>query len=187
MIIAQKPATGPFLLTIMGGAFTFAPITRPMLMRARRWASSGATSAGAASDDSAFLDDVGNAVSLALLTEGLIGWEHGAAALPVGDDEDVGDAEIVEVDGLRYRILPFSPENKALLLSDAVIFDAFDTAYVLPFVMRERAKNVPAGSSDGISSRVTPAKDTAAPRAAAKSGAKRARTGNTRSRTKKSS
>lgn len=184
MIIAQKPAEGPFTLNIMGGDFTFTPITRPMVMRARRAASEAATAADT-SDDGAFLDDVGDSVSRALLMEGLIGWEHGSAAVPAGDDEQGED--IAEADGVRYRILPYSPENKALLLSDAMIFDAFDTAYVLPFVTRERAKNVQAGSSNGTSPKVTPAKTTAGRRAAGKSVAKPARTANSRSKTRKSS
>lgn len=184
MIIAQKPATGPVTHTIMGGDFFFAPITRPMIMRARRAAS---TASDASATESAFLDDVGNAVSHALIMEGLLGWAHGAAALPVEDDDVAENDEIVEVDGARYRLLPFSDENKALLLADSIIFDAFDVAYVLPFVTRERAKNAPAGSSDGISSRVTPAPITAASPAQGRRGAKRARTASTRSKTKKSS
>lgn len=179
MLIASKSDGQPFTLQVMDASFTFTPITRPMIMRARR-AARPVLADGAGGEDA--LDEFGSAVSQSLIMEGLIAWE--AVSLPLADDEEC-EAPI-EVDGVRYRALDCTPENKALLLADAVIFDALDAAYVAPFVTRERAKNVPAGSSDGTSSRVTPAQTTARSRARGKSGAKPARTGDTRSKTKKS-
>lgn len=180
MLIASKHDGQPFTLAVMGANFTFTPITRPMIMRARRAARPVLAEAAGGEDA---LDEFGSAVSQSLITEGLIGWE--GVALPLAEGEE---CEIpVEVEGVRYRQLDCTPENKALLLADAVIFDALDTAYVAPFVTRERAKNAPAGSSDGTSSRVTPVQTTARSHARGKSAAKPARTGRTRSKTKKSS
>ena len=138
MIIAQKPATGPVTLHVLGIPFTFAPITRLMVLRARRAASGTSVSPD---DRASVLDEVGAAVSHALMMEGLIGWDQGSAALPVADGHDLEGAEIVEDEGVRYRILPYSEESNALPLADPIIFDAFDTADVTPFVTRERAKS----------------------------------------------
>jgi hypothetical protein len=182
MLIASKNDGAPFTLAVMGASFTFTPITRPMIMRARRMARPVLADSEGGDD---LLDEFGSAVSHSLLMEGMIGW--GDVALPVAEGEDAEGT--IGVDGQPYRLLDCTPENKALLFADPVVFDALDAAYVAPFVTRTRelAKNAPAGSSDGISSRVTPAPDTAASPAAGESGAASARTGKKRSRTKRSS
>jgi hypothetical protein len=179
-MLVVTAATGPQTIPVLGTAVTFAPITRQMMRRARRAALKALArpedgdDAAAAAPIEEQLEELGDELSFALLLEGILAWGEGVVI------EVEEDGEVVS------RPLDCTPENKALLLSDPVYFDAFDGAYVVPFATRERAKNGLAGSPNTISGMATPAQIIATPSAAGPSDAKSARTGSTRSKTRKS-
>ncbi|WP_380787234.1 hypothetical protein [Sphingomonas sp. R86521] len=158
MLVAQRPQPEPFWRPVMGATVLFDPITRPMLRRARRAAIEvlGLTDSGP--DQDASLDeqmaDLGDALSHALIIAGARDWKDvGRAVL---DEHD----EPVLVDGLpQFDELPFTAENLAIVLADPLAFEAFDAAYVIPFVQAERERAAPGkGSSpspNGISTAET--------------------------------
>lgn len=153
MLVVSKPAE-PAWAPVMGAEVLFTPINRPMLMRARR-----AARAVSAGDDAEttlspidMLEEMGDAMSRALIMEGATDW-RGVCLMADEGDESPGED------------MAFSADNLALALADPVTFEAFDTAYVVPFVMRERERaepgNVSAASPSGTGEAATPDSDTA--------------------------
>lgn len=65
------------------------------------------------------------------------------------------------IGGPDGKALECTPETIRAALGDTAFFDALDTAYVLPIVMREREKNAFAASSAGTSARATAGNNTA--------------------------
>jgi hypothetical protein len=176
MLVARRPA-GPEWKTLMGAQVQFAPIDRAGLRRARRAALAvlgrdeheGSEAASAEEQ----MAELGDALSHALLMQGITDWKN---VCLMADGDDAGPGEVLEC----------TDENKALVLSDPLTFEAFDAAYVIPFVVRERAKNAFAASPSGIGAAATEANGTAASPAkpAPKGGAKNAPTGRKPRRTK---
>lgn len=179
MLVATKPK-GAEWLPVMGASILFDPIDRPMMRRARR----AALKALARPDEDETVDadpvvqleDLGDALSLALIVEGARDWRD--VALKQVDDE--GNAILVDGEPV-FETLPFSRVALDMLLTDPVIFDAIDAVYVMPFAQRERAKNGFAASPNGIGVAAMPVADIAnspaPPAATGRSGARRARTG----------
>lgn len=135
---------------VMGAKVLFDPITRSMLRRARKAAllsldrdDDGGADAPVADQ----LEDLGDALSLALLMEGTRDWKD---VFQMADPDDDGQGEP----------LPCTLETKALAFSDALTFEAFDSAYVVPYVTRERKRaapgNVSATSPNGTGEVATP-------------------------------
>lgn len=190
MLIAQKQPAGPAWKTIMGAQVLFAPIDRAMLRRARRAAlkALGRHDEAAAADqteDQAIeqLEELGDALSLALIMEGAQDWRDVARQLL-----DENDAPILDTTGQpQFETLDFSAENLAATLSDPIVFEAFDAAYVVPFAARERAKNGSAASPNGTGVAGTRANDTVSSRAARRkaAAAKRAPTASKPRKSKK--
>ncbi|KQM65787.1 hypothetical protein ASE75_06030 [Sphingomonas sp. Leaf17] len=157
MLVAQREQAEPAWTPVMGARVLFAPITRTMLRRARRAALEALGVEGADGGEQASpadqMEELGDALSRALIVAGALDWQdvalaavdqHGATIL---DDE--GDAV--------YDTLDFTPENLLTVLSDALVFEAFDAAYVIPYVMRERERAAPGKESspspNGISTK----------------------------------
>jgi hypothetical protein len=166
--VVSKPQAGPTWLPVVGGEVLFAPIDRTLVRRARRKALEqlgrdvhGPSAEGETDDFVIQMEDLGDALSCAMIIEGAQDWK----------------GAMQEVDG-KFVTLPFSREALADMLADPVYFDALDTAYVLPYVMREREKNVSAVSPNGTGEAATAGNGTASTAAAPKpkAGAKRART-----------
>lgn len=150
MLVAHKQQAEPAWTPVMGASVLFAPITRPMLRRARRAAletlglegSEGGEAASVAEQ----MEELGDALSYALIMAGALDWRD---VCLMADDDDTGAGVAIEC----------TAENKAMLLADALTFEAFDAAYVVPYVQRERERAAPGkGSSpsqDGISTQAT--------------------------------
>lgn len=176
MLLARRPV-GPEWKTVMGAQVQFAPIDRAGLRRARRAALAvlgrdeheGSEAAPAEEQ----MAELGDALSHALLMQGITDWKD-VCLMADGDDAGAGEA------------LECTDENKALVLSDPLTFEAFDAAYVIPFVVRERAKNAFAASPSGTGAAATEASVTAnsPARPTTKAGAKDAPTGRKPRRTK---
>jgi hypothetical protein len=162
MLVVRKPK-GEEWTPVMGAEILFAPIDRSMLMRARRAAR--AVSAADTDDDGTsaidMLEEMGDAMSRALIVEGVRGW-RGVCVMADESDDGAGEA------------LEFSPNNLAMALADPVTFEAFDAAYVLPFVQREREREEPgnafAASQNGTGAAAMPDSDTASKPAPRKRG-----------------
>lgn len=186
MLVATKPR-GPEWLLVMGASILFDPIDRPMMRRARRAALKAL--ARPEEDETVDVDpvvqleDLGDALSLALIREGARDWRDVAIKLL---NED-GDPVLIDGDPV-FDVLAFTPENLDMLLTDPVIFDAIDAVYVMPFAQRERAKNGFAASPNGTGVAAMPGADIvsspAPPAAIGRSGARRARTGSTKPKRK---
>lgn len=150
--VVQKPQAGPAWASVVGGRVLFAPIDRALVRRARRAAikalgrdEHGPEAGGDAEDVVVQLEDLGDALSHAMILEGALDWE--------GGEQRLEDGSCVP--------LPFSREALSDMLADPVYFDALDAAYVVPYAMREREKNVSAVSPTGTGEAETPASDTA--------------------------
>ncbi|MFZ3484211.1 hypothetical protein [Sphingomonas sp. 3-13AW] len=173
MLVVQKKAEGPAWVPVMGCQVLFAPVDRKMMRAARRAAikairgqepEEGEEAADAPPAEQ--LEELGDALSVALILAGARDWKD--VCLMAGpDDEGPGEP------------LPFSRENLEYALSDPLTFEAFDQAYVMPFVQRERTKNVSAASHLGTGEAAMPVNDTASSPAkrAKRGGASSARTG----------
>lgn len=176
MLIARQPEV-PVWKSVMGAQFLFAPIDRKALRRARRAAlkALGRDEHEAETEASAEeqIEDLGDALSFALLMAGILDWKD-VCLMADGDDATAGET------------LPCTDENKALILADPITFDALDAVYVVPFAARERAKNGSAASPNGTGAAATEGSDTVSSPAKPKrtDGAKPARTGSKRPRTK---
>lgn len=163
MLLVRKPQ-GPAWTPVMGAEVLFAPIDRSMLMRARRAARN--VSAAETEDDGTsaldMLEEMGDAMSRALITEGAQDW-RGVCLMADEGDDGAGEP------------LPFSADNLAMALADPVTFEAFDAAYVVPFVTAEREREEPgnafAASPSGIGAAAMPDSDTASKPAPRKRGA----------------
>lgn len=150
MLVAQKPQTEPVWTPVMGASVLFAPITRPMLRRARRAALEALGVEGAEDGEARSvaeqMEELGDALSYALIMAGTLDWRD---VYVMADDDDTGAGVALEC----------TDENKAMLLADALTFDAFDAAYVVKYSMVERERAAPGkGSSpsqDGISTQAT--------------------------------
>ena len=145
MLVARRP-TGPEWKSVMGAQVLFAPIDRTAMRRARRAALQALgrderEGADAASPEEQ-LEELGDALSHALLMQGIVDWKD---VCVMADGDDAGPGEV----------LPCTEENKALVLSDPITFDAFDAVYVMPFAARERAKNGSAASPNGTGAAAT--------------------------------
>ncbi len=150
MLVAHKPQAEPVWTPVMGASVLFAPITRPMLRRARRAALEALGTEGAEGGETATvaeqMEELGDALSYALIIAGALDWRD---VCVMSDDDDTGAGVALEC----------TPENKAMLLADALTFEAFDEAYVVPYVQRERERAAPgkesSPSQDGISTQAT--------------------------------
>ncbi len=146
MLVAQKQQTEPAWTPVMGASVLFAPITRPMLRRARRAALEALGVDGAEGGETRSvaeqMEELGDALSYALIVAGALDWRD---VCQMADDDDTGAGVA----------LPCTDANKAMLLADPLTFEAFDAAYVVPFVQRERERAAPgkesSPSQDGIS------------------------------------
>ncbi len=156
MLIAQRAQPDPFWRPVMGATVMFDPITRPMLRRARRAAlevlDRVETGAGENASIEEQMADLGDALSHALIVAGARDWKDVGRA--VVDEHD----EPVVVDGEpQFAALPFTVENLVTVLADPLAFEAFDAAYVIPFVQAERERAAPGKESspsrDGISTK----------------------------------
>lgn len=178
MFVVHKPQAGPEWRPVIGGEILFAPIDRALVRRARRAAMKalgrdehGPEPVGSADDVTIMLEDLGDALSHAMILEGACDWRGAVQA--------IGDGQ--------FEPIPFSRDALADLLADPVYFDALDAAYVLPYAMREREKNGFAASPNGTGEAATPESGTATTAATPKppADAKPAHTASTRSRAKK--
>ncbi|KQN33619.1 hypothetical protein [Sphingomonas sp. Leaf38] len=150
MLVAQKAQAEPLWTPVMGASVLFAPITRPMLRRARRAALEALGTDGAEGGETASvteqMEELGDALSFALIVAGVLDWRD---VCVMADDDDTGTGVPLEC----------TDENKAMLLADPLTFEAFDAAYVIPFVQRERERAAPgkesSPSQDGISTQAT--------------------------------
>lgn len=171
MLVVRKPR-GEEWTPVMGASVLFAPIDRPMLMRARR--ATRAVSVAEADDDGTsaidMLEEMGDAMSRALITEGTQGWRDVASQ----QFDDAGEPVLTAGGNPVFDLLPFTPENLAIVLSDPVTFEAFDAAYVVPFVTAEREREEPgnasAASPNGTGAAATQDSDTASKPAPRKRG-----------------
>ena len=165
----------------MGANVLFDPITRPMLRRARRAALEALGVAGNENGEAASvaeqMEELGDALSHALIVAGARDWRD---VCVMADDDDTGTGAALDC----------TPENVAMLLADPLTFEAFDAAYVVPFVQLERERAAPgkesSPSQDGISTQATGEPITAgspAPQATA-TDAPNARTSSTRRKRK---
>lgn len=191
MLVAPSQAPVAAWIDVLGAGFLFDPISRSMLIRARRAGrevsqaqAEEALAGGEALPPLELIEELGDAVSRVLITLGLKGWRDVfvVALDDAGDPVTDGHGDPV------FDLLEFTPENVATLLADPVIFEALDAAYVVPFIVRERERAAPgnafAASPTGIGEAAMPASDTAsspappAPTTPAPA-AKRARTSST--------
>lgn len=172
MLVVRKPK-GEEWTPVMGAKVLFAPIDRTMVMRARRAARE--VSAAETDDDGTsaidMIEEMGDAMSRALITEGTRGWRDVASQQ---FDED-GEPVLTSDGDPVFDLLPFTPENLAIVLSDPFTFEAFDAAYVVPFVTAEREREEPgnasAASPNGTGAAAMPDSDTANKPAPRKRGA----------------
>jgi hypothetical protein len=149
MMVVQKPKEGhlstePVWTPVMGAQVLFAPIDRAMVRRARRAAREalGTSDGGGELSIEALVDELGSNFSVALITEGARDWKD------VGSQRFDEDGEPVLIDGKPvFDPLPFTPENLSIALADPFTFEAFDEAYVMPFVTRERERAEPGNGS----------------------------------------
>ncbi|KQM92231.1 hypothetical protein ASE70_15060 [Sphingomonas sp. Leaf22] len=152
MFVVHKPQVGEEWRNVIGGAILFAPIDRALVRRARRVAlenlgrdEHGPEPTGDPNDTATMLEDLGDALSHAMILEGARDWRGAVQA----------------AEGGVFEPLPFSREALADLLSDPVYFDAVDAVYVLPYATREREKNGSAASPSGTGEVATPVSGTA--------------------------
>jgi len=118
-----------------GVTVEFHPITRAAVRAARKAAQL------VLADDPEAKEAAGDAYSAQLIGLGLAGWSG-----------------IAGPDG---KALPFSADNVQVFLADVGLFEAADTAYVLPYVLREAEKNGLSASPAGTSAGRTRARPTA--------------------------
>ncbi len=150
MLVVQKHQVEPAWTPVMGASVLFAPITRPMLRRARRAALEALGTQGEEGGEAASvaeqMEELGDALSFALIVAGALDWRD---VCIMADDDDTGAGVALEC----------TDANKAMLLADPLTFEAFDAAYVIPFVQRERERAAPgkesSPSQDGISTQAT--------------------------------
>ncbi|MBB3691453.1 hypothetical protein [Sphingomonas sp. BK580] len=149
MLIANRAAPAPAWTPVMGAEVLFAPITRTMLIRARRAARAASQAELAEMVDGAepmsaidMIEEMGDAMTRALILEGAKDWRD-VFVTATGED----GAPLLVAGEPVFDLLPFSAENLALVLSDPLAVDAFEEAYVTPFVMRERQRAEPGNGS----------------------------------------
>ncbi len=159
MLVACAPQPEADWTPVMGAEVQFRPIDRGMLRRARR-AAVAAVGGGAATESDADVDEqlaeLGDALSYALISEGIVDWR--GVAVEVAEDGNTSTAP-----------LDCTPDAIRLVLSDPLTFEAFDQAYVVPFVTRERERAAPgngsAASPSGTGEAAMPASAIASSRA----------------------
>ncbi len=192
MIRLEEPPSG-WLPLLPGVRARFDPIDRVMVRRARR-AVRDFIAANPDMDDADRQERVGDIFSQALIRAGMREWEGVGDA----DGNPTMPSQPLFIDHEGERI-PYRAETLAelagherpaivitaldLFMQRAILVEAADDAYVLPWALQDAEKNVSAPSSDGISARATQDMTIAtsaapAPRPKGK-GAKRARTGKT--------
>lgn len=182
---------GPFWIenVLPGIDLRFRPI-EPRDCRAARRASAAAVEAASDVDDLEKLEIAGDAFSLALIRRGLLDWRgvgnlDGEPIEPTADAAQLDDAgnPVLDDDGEPVMVLG----TVSRFLSDAIVFEACDNAYVMPFVQRDREGNGFAGSPPGTSTRAMPAPAivTSAAKPEADAAARNAPTGNTSSKRKR--
>lgn len=187
MLVAQKPQTEAVWTPVMGASVLFAPITRPMLRRARRAALEALGVDGAEGGEARSveeqMEELGDALSYALIIAGAQDWnEVGLQSVDQAGNPATGpDGQPV------FEAMPFSTANLAALIADPLTFEAFDAAYVIPFVQRERERAAPGKGSplsqNGTGTKAKAAADTvASPARARAASAKSARTSSTKRR-----
>lgn len=193
MLIANRAAPAPAWTPVMGAEVFFEPITRTMLIRARRALRAASQAELAETVEGAepmsaidMIEEMGDAMTRALIMEGVKDWRD----VFVAAVDDAGEPLLIEGDPV-FDLLPFSPENLALVLSDPIAVDAFEEAYITPFVMRERQRAEPgngsAASPSGIGEAATRGSVSATSRAKPPRGAaaRRAPTSSTSPRAKR--
>lgn len=147
MLIARRPQTEPVWTPVMGASVLFAPITRPMLRRARRAALEALGVEGAEGGETRSveeqMEELGDALSYALIVAGAQDWnEVGLQSIDEAGNPVTGpDGQPV------FEAMPFSATNLAALIADPLTFEAFDAAYVIPFVQLERQRAAPGKGS----------------------------------------
>lgn len=138
MLVAPAKPAEPEWKAVMGAQVLFAPIDRQMLRRARRVAVASLGDVQPQTDGEATLSeqlaDLGDALSHALLMAGILDWRD---VCVMADDDDVGAGEP----------LVCNDDGKTRILDDPLVFEAFDAAYVIPFVTRERERAAPGKGS----------------------------------------
>lgn len=166
MLVVRKPTEATWK-PVLGAEVLFAPVDRAMLRKARREAMDALGQEGEEVD----LEELGDAFSMALITAGAKDWR---GVCEMADDADAGAGEP----------LPFSAENLAAALSDPITFEAFDQAYVRPFILLERERAAPgngsAASPAGTGQAATPESDIATSHAVESDDAASARTASTK-------
>ncbi|MBB4154178.1 hypothetical protein GGQ80_002088 [Sphingomonas jinjuensis] len=160
MLVARAAPAGPEWKPVLGASVLFAPIDRGMMRRARKAAllalGRQAEDAGDGADLASVeeqIEDLGDALSHALLMEGVKDWRD-VCQMADADDEGPGAP------------LDCTDETKAMLFADPITFDAFDQAYVIPFVTRERERAAPGKDSPPSPNGTGPAETGAATTAA---------------------
>ncbi len=138
LVVAPKPVAtdDPAWTPVLGAEVRFRPIDRAMMRRARRAAikaiGEGEAESEASPEDQ--MEELGDALSYALLQEGVAEW-RGVVI------------EVAEGDSVTVAPLDLTPDNLTLVLTDPITFEAFDAAYVIPFVLRERERAAPGNGS----------------------------------------
>ncbi len=147
LIVSTKPAE-PEWTSVSGAQVLFAPIDRNMLLRAKRAVREVASAEPADSQRNSLdlIEDMGDALSRVLILEGARDWRDVII-------EREGDDGVVISEPLA-----FSRETLEQALADPITFDAFDAAYVQPFLARERQREAPGKGSprspDGTGTKV---------------------------------
>lgn len=124
IVVREANGHDPAVVVIM------APIGMRAWREAQAVVSRGIAAAGGVLTDDVSVE-VGDAMSLALISAGILGWEGVGGA----------DGEPIEP----------SAETIPLFLADPRDFDEIDRQYVVPFMNREREKNGSSPSSNGTS------------------------------------
>ena len=209
MLVVTPTAVAPAWTKVLSAEVLFAPLDRTIARRARR-AALAAIGEPAEGEDvrplAEQLEELGDALSFELILAGVRDWrfvvqrrldEYGTPAFegigdPKLDDhgkpvlDDAGEVVLDLVGRPAYDPLPFSAEVLAAALADGPTFDAFNAAYVLPYVTREREIAAPGKGSprapDGTSERTAAATATSPAPLASADGATSAPTGSTKPR-----
>ena len=136
LIVSTKPAE-PEWTPVMGASVLFAPIDRTMVLRAKRAVRDVAAAEPQDSTRSSadLIEEMGDALSRVLILEGARDWRDVVS-------ETEGDNGAVTSEPLA-----FSRETLERAIADPITFDAFDAAYVQPFLARERQREAPGKDS----------------------------------------
>lgn len=137
MLVVSTKAPQPEWLPVLSASVLFAPIDRNMVLRAKRAVREVAAAEPQDSQRSSIdlIEDMGDALSRVLILEGARDWRDVVAEREGDDGQLVSES------------LAFSRETLEQALADPITFDAFDAAYVQPFLARERQREAPGKDS----------------------------------------